>query len=187
MPRFVRAIAFLLCCAPHLIAADDSSDQSSPIQDLKAIRQTLDQQSKEMDQQSQALDQQSKQIDVLAQEIARLNLLLEARTPTASGLAPSPADTQSTSPASASAPPVALQAGTADVPDVTSTSPNSGRVHIVSKGETLTAIAKRYKVTVPEILKVNKIADVRKLQIGESLALPPNAKVPESASASPTP
>jgi LysM repeat protein len=51
----------------------------------------------------------------------------------------------------------------------------------------LTSIAKRYKVTVPALLKVNKIADVRKLQIGQTLALPPGAKIPESQSPSPQP
>ena len=57
--------------------------------------------------------------------------------------------------------------------------------HEVTKGETLTSIAKHYKVTVGELLKVNKITDVRKLQIGQTLALPPDAKPQESPNPSP--
>lgn len=126
------------------------------------------------------LEQQSKQIDVLAQEIARLNLLLEARTPTGQGLAPSPAESQAPAPPT---PPKALPVESSEA----AATPPTGPVHIVAKGETLTAIAKRYKVTVPELLKVNKIADVRKLQIGQTLALPPDAKIPESPPPSPAP
>jgi LysM repeat protein len=129
------------------------------------------------------LEQQSKQIDVLAQEIARLNLLLEARTPSGQGLAPSPAESQPPAPAAPSTPPKALPVESSEAAPTAPTGP----VHIVTKGETLTAIAKRYKVTVPELLKVNKIADVRKLQIGQTLALPPDAKIPESPTPSPAP
>jgi LysM repeat protein len=146
--RLVRAPAFLVCCAAGiaLAALDAAAADDSGQGDLR-----------------QMIEQQSKQIDVLAQEIARLNLLLEARLPTANGLAPSPAETAETAPAPAA----------------------GGPVHIVTKGETLTAIAKRYKITVPELLKVNKITDVRKLQIGQTLALPPNAKLPASPAPAP--
>jgi LysM repeat protein len=126
---------------------------------------------------------QSKQIDVLAQEVARLNLLLEARTPTGAGLAPSPAEASAPNPPPI---PTALPAKTAE-PAPPSASAPSGPVHIVTKGETLTAIARHYKVTVPQLLKVNKIADVRKLQIGQTLILPPGAKTPESPTPAPQP
>ena len=65
--------------------------------------------------------------------------------------------------------------------------PATGPVHVVTKGETLTAIAKAYKIRVSDLLKVNKIADVRKLQIGQTLNLPPDAKLQESPSPSPAP
>jgi len=172
MVRPARALALLLCCAAgcgSLLAQNPQDPASAPAGDeLKTLHQML--------------EQQSRQIDVLAQEIARLNLLLEGKVPTSSGLAPSPAE----SPAPSSPPkalpveaPAAAPASAADSP--------SGPVHIVAKGETLTAIAKRYKVTVPDLLKVNKIADVRKLQIGQTLALPPDAKFQESPTPSPAP
>jgi LysM repeat protein len=176
-----RALALLFICAPGALLAQDAMQTAdAPAgDDLKIIRETL--------------DQQSKQIDVLAQEIARLNLLLEARTPTAQGLAPSPAadaaapSTASTAGATA---PKAIQgmqvmAATPVTPSAPSTSQAAGPVHIVAKGETLTAIARHYKVTVPDLLKVNKISDVRKLQIGQSLTLPPGAKLQESPSPAP--
>ncbi len=173
MPRLARALALLLCLAPAALPAQDAADSNAPAgDDMKILRQML--------------EQQSKQIDVLAQEVARLNLLLEARTPTSAGLAPSPADA---SPIGESSIPKALPAQAADdaPPSAPEKATPAGPVHIVTKGETLTAIARHYKVTVPELLKVNKIADVRKLQIGQTLALPPGAKASESPSPSPQP
>jgi LysM repeat protein len=176
MVRFARALALLVCCAPGALLAQDTPGSNAPAGDeLKVLRQML--------------EQQSKQIDVLAQEIARLNLLLEAKTPTADNLGPSPgAVAAARAEASAAAPaepsiPTALPADATETPKAVP----AGPVHIIAKGETLTAIAKRYKVTVPDLLKVNKIADVRKLQIGQTLALPPGAKVPESPTPSPQP
>ena len=162
MVRFARALALLLCCAPAVLLAQDASGTAvTPAGDeLKTLHQML--------------EQQSRQLDVLAQEIARLNLLLEGKTPTAPGLAPSPAE----APAHTnSASPKALPVETVATP--------AGPGHVVAKGETLTAIAKRYKVTVPDLLKVNKISDVRKLQIGQTLALPPGAKLQESPTPQP--
>ncbi len=172
MVRIARALVFLFCCAPGALPAQDNPDASTPGDELKILRQMI--------------EQQSKQIDVLAQEVARLNLLLEARLPTATGLAPSPA-AEAPAPSPASIPKaVAAEPAQAPATPATAATP-TGPVHIVTKGETLTAIARHYKVTVPELLKVNKIADVRKLQIGQTLALPPNAKPPESPAPSPQP
>jgi len=165
MVRLARALALLLCCAfgAPLLAQDSSASAAGPAGDeLKILHQML--------------EQQSKQLDVLAQEIARLNLLLEAKIPTAPGLAASPAEAPAPASTDSPAIPKALAVEAA---------PSGGPVHIVTKGETLTAIARRYKVTVPELLKVNKISDVRKLQIGQSLALPPGAKLQESPTPQP--
>lgn len=46
------------------------------------------------------------------------------------------------------------------------------RSHVVARGETLTSIAKKYKINVPDVLKLNKISDERKLQIGQTLIVP---------------
>jgi len=174
MVRIARALALLLCCAPVGLLAENAPDAGGGSgDDLKAIRQ--------------ALDQQSRQIDVLAQEIARLNLLLQERGQTGGRVAEMPVEmpteTAAPAPAPEAAAPKAVVAEAVAEPKNTP----AGPIHIVTKGETLTAIARHYKVTVPQLLKVNKIADVRKLQIGQTLVLPPGAKIPESPTPSPQP
>jgi len=158
----------MLCCAPGLLRAQNAQESNAPAGDeLKIMRQML--------------EQQSGQIDVLAQEIARLNLLLEGRAPAAGGPTAPAAEAATQEPAPADAAPAPAEAtAVAGAPAAP-----TGPVHIVTKGETLTAIARHYKVTVPELLKVNKITDVRRLQIGQTLVLPPGAKI--SATPTPTP
>jgi len=53
-----------------------------------------------------------------------------------------------------------------------------------STGETLTSIAKMHKVTVEELQKFNHIENDRKLQIGQTIMIPPSASSP---GASPSP
>jgi nucleoid-associated protein YgaU len=170
MFRPSHILAMLLCCAPAAFAAGGGDSGPAAGDDIKIMRQML--------------EQQSRQIDVLAQEVARLNLLLEGRTPSAPGLAATPATEDPPAAVAPAAPaPKAVAADAAEPSKPASTGP----VHIVTKGETLTVIARHYKVTVAELLKVNKIADVRKLQIGQSLVLPPGAKIPQSPTPAPQP
>ena len=44
--------------------------------------------------------------------------------------------------------------------------------HIVKKGESLTKIAKKYGVSIGEILKVNKISAPEKVKEGEKIKIP---------------
>ena len=55
-----------------------------------------------------------------------------------------------------------------DVPP-TRTTPGT---HVVKKGDTATSIAKTYGFTAEEILKLNKITDAKKLQLGQILTIP---------------
>jgi membrane-bound lytic murein transglycosylase D len=48
----------------------------------------------------------------------------------------------------------------------------SGNSHTVARGETLTSIAKMYKVDVDELQKTNNIEDGRKLQAGQTIVIP---------------
>jgi LysM repeat protein len=48
----------------------------------------------------------------------------------------------------------------------------NGNTHTVTRGETLTSIAKMYKVSVDELQKANNIEDGRKLQAGQTIAIP---------------
>ena len=174
MVRRVPALSLLLCClALAPLRAAESAPGNAPAGDeLKDLRRML--------------EQQSRQLDVLAQEVARLNLLLQAKN---NGGSPAPAEAgpASTPSPAADAPVQRAQAVHPESPAPAGAAASpvpGGLTHEVTKGETLTSIAKHYKVTVADLLKVNKIADVKRLQIGQTLALPPGAKPPQDT---PTP
>jgi LysM repeat protein len=50
--------------------------------------------------------------------------------------------------------------------------PEGGEIYTIKRGDNLTNIARQHGTTVSEILKLNKIEDERKLQIGQKLILP---------------
>ena len=62
---------------------------------------------------------------------------------------------------------------------------NGGATHVVTRGETLTSIAKMHKVGIEELQKFNHIENDRKLQIGQTLMLPGSPSPSPSASPSP--
>jgi len=49
---------------------------------------------------------------------------------------------------------------------------DSGKVHTVMKGETLTSIARKFKVDQGDLAKLNNVSDPRKLRIGQKLKVP---------------
>ncbi|MDR3404360.1 MAG: LysM peptidoglycan-binding domain-containing protein [Chthoniobacter sp.] len=57
----------------------------------------------------------------------------------------------------------------ADVPPTTTTP----GFYTVKKGDTLTSIARNYGLTAEELVKANKITDPKKLQLGQTLKVPP--------------
>ena len=101
------------------------------------------------------IDEQNAKIDALSQEILKLEQQLSHVRP---GVmigegAPSPAT--AAAPASATAHPTV-----------------TGNTHTVARGETLTSIAKLYKVTVDDLQNANHIEDGRKLQAGQTIIIP---------------
>jgi LysM repeat protein len=50
--------------------------------------------------------------------------------------------------------------------------PAGANTHMVARGETLTSIAKMYKVSVDDLQKANNIEDGRKLQAGQTIVIP---------------
>ncbi len=122
----------------------------------------------------QIVEQQSKQLETLAQRVAKLSEALDHQKPAASpasnaGAEAPPAPASPTAAPAPVTPPSAVEAARAEaVPK-----------HTVAKGETLTSIAKLYNITVSELQKVNKIENDLKLQIGQTLTIPP-AKPAES-------
>jgi len=105
---------------------------------------------------TQKVDLQNKQIETLNEDINRLSTALQEH------LAAAPAPTPKPVPK----PPPA---------------PADGSTHIVQRGENLTSIARLHDTTVDELLKLNKIEDERKLQVGQSLLLPKPAPAPTPA------
>lgn len=116
---------------------------------------------------SKKIDEQNRKIDLLSQEILKIEQQLANTRPGviigegAPNYSPSPTPAE----------PVHAQ---------------NGHSHIVARGETLTSIAKMYSVSVTELQKFNHIENDRKLQIGQTLAIPgAGASASPSASASP--
>jgi LysM repeat protein len=97
------------------------------------------------------IDAQNIKIDLLSQQILRLQQEIEHPKATSTS-SPIPAAGDGSSPLPVPA------AG--------------GSTHVVARGETLTSIAKLHKVGIDELQKYNHIENDRKLQIGQTLAIP---------------
>ncbi len=113
------------------------------------------------------IDEQNAKIDALSQEILKLEQQIAHIRPgvMVGENTPSPAT------------PIA--------PTESVSRPINGSTHTVARGETLTSIAKMYKVTIDELQKANNIEDGRKLQAGQTIVIP--SPPPPAPSASPAP
>jgi LysM repeat protein len=104
-----------------------------------------------------AVERQSAKIDELTREVARLAAAIAKSQPAAPA---APSSTTEAVPAQEAA-------------DAEAAKPTpAGVTHVVAKGETLTSIARHYKVGVGELLQANKIVDDRRLQIGQTIVIP---------------
>ena len=104
------------------------------------------------------IDEQNAKIDALSQEILRLEQEVSHIRPGVMIGEITPAPANAAAPAGSPSHPAA-----------------AGNTHIVARGETLTSIAKMYKVTVDELQKANHIEDGRKLQAGQTITIPTSA------------
>jgi LysM repeat protein len=119
---------------------------------------------------SKKIDEQNAKIDTLSQQILKLEQQVSKFRPGVMiGETPTPSPTSN---------------ATAEASKPTQPTQQSGNSHVVAKGETLTSIAKMHKVTVEELQKFNHIENDRKLQIGQTIMIPPSASSP---GASPSP
>jgi LysM repeat protein len=146
--RWFAALAACVCISQAAFAQDAVQAE------LKALREMI--------------EQQSKQIDQLSAQVARLSLKLDARAEGAAVPA-APADTATPGVGTTE---FATPAGKQEPP------PRPANVHIVVKGESLEKIAKAHGTTSYEIQRLNRISDPKKLQIGQQLILPPTVPPP---------
>jgi len=132
-----------------------------------APHETKSGESTQLEALAKKIDEQNAKIDALSQEVLKLEQQLSHARPGVMVGEGAPA------PAAAAAP-----AASASHPAV------AANTHTVARGETLTSIAKMYKVTVDDLQKANHIEDGRKLQAGQNIMIP-TASPADSASPSP--
>ncbi len=149
--------SFSFCAASAQSPSPDKA-QSSEAAQLEALEKKI--------------DQQNAKIDALSQEILKLEQQLSHIRP---GVMIGEGGSAS---ANASGSAAAAPAGS------TSHFASAGNTHTVTRGETLTSIAKMYKVTVDELQQANHIEDGRKLQAGQTIIIPTPSP---AASGSPSP
>ena len=113
------------------------------------------------------IDEQNAKIDALSQEILKLEQQLSHVRPGVMIGEGAPTSAVGAAPAGSTSHPVV-----------------AGNTHTVARGETLTSIAKMYKVTVDELQQANHIEDGRKLQAGQTIVIPTPSPA-ASGSASP--
>lgn len=114
------------------------------------------------------IDEQNLKIDALSQQLLKMEKQIANIRPGVMIGERSPA-------AAASAP--------ATAPSPAST--GNGSAHVVMKGETLTSIARTYKVGVADLQKFNHIENDRALQIGQTIMIPNAGGASPAPSAAP--
>jgi LysM repeat protein len=112
------------------------------------------------------INEQNAKIDALSQEILKLEQQISHIRP---GVMIGEKENTPSSPAAAA-------------PGESASRPMNGTTHTVARGETLTAIAKMYHVTIDELQKANNIEDGRKLQAGQTIIIPTSPSPAPSAS-----
>lgn len=138
-------------------AGSRSEEPAALVEELRALRQLV--------------EQQSKQLETLTRQVAKLAGSPDAKSSTVSDSEPAAAAPAPAAPASE------------DFTTVRKAEPAGPPKHVVVKGETLTSIAKHYNIPLAELLKANKDVNERKLQIGQtiSIPLPPGAPAAKPA------
>jgi LysM repeat protein len=142
-----------LAGAPFASAQERLPEAHPSAEEVRALRQLVEKQSREIDELRLAIEELTKVVQL--KEGAKLTTPLASAHPAAA--------TPVTAAPEPPAPP--------PEPRVERAEP-AGVQHTVAKGETLTSIAKHYNVSIAELHKANKVVDERKLQIGQVLEIP---------------
>jgi LysM repeat protein len=153
-------VAGIFCAISSLALWTVSAESPAPAEGKSA-------ESAKLEALAKRIDEQNAKIDALSQEILKLEQQLSHARPGVMIGEGAPG------PATAAAPAASA-----------SHSAVAGNTHTVARGETLTSIAKMYKVTVDDLQQANHIEDGRKLQAGQTIAIP---MASPAASGSPSP
>lgn len=155
---------------------------SQLVTQLDAQTKQLEAQTKQIEALSERAELQSKQIETLNADLNRLTTALLSRS-APGNVEPAARPTVQTSGAAAPSTPAVVKAEPA-VPE-TGIAPDGSPIHIVKRGENLISIARQHGTSVSELLRINKIEDERKLQVGQTLMLPKTATLPPQSTPSP--
>ena len=123
-------------------------------------------QTKQIDELTKLAELQTKQIETLNADLNRLTSVLLSRgagiaEPSSPPVHPSSGET-----------PAPVKTAEPVEPQPAPVAPDGSPTYVVKRGETLISIARQHGTTVSELLKINKIEDERKLQIGQTIILP---------------
>jgi LysM repeat protein len=161
----MKPLASTLCLLLFLAAfgVTASAQTFAPGGSDKASAQ-LDALLKKVDEQNLKIDALSQQLLKMEQQISTLRpgIMIGESTPSASAASSAAAS----SPAGA---------------------PANGNAHVVTKGETLTSIAKANRVGVQELQKFNHIENDRALQIGQTIMIPNSGAAPSPSASAASP
>jgi len=165
--------------------------QGKQIEQVAALLETqtkqAEAQTRQIEELTKLAELQTKQIETLNTDVNRLTAVLLSHNPenVAAPAASTPAP--ATPPHLSSAPVVqtteapVIKAEPAPAEPVPTTAPDGSPTHVIKRGENLISVARQHGTTVAELLKLNKIEDERKLQIGQTLLLPkPTPPKPDS-------
>src|SRR5215468_9059062 len=150
MAKFAAMKIAVIFCAMTSFALCTAFAESPVPHEKKAATEST-----QLEALAKKIDEQNAKIDALSQEILRLEQQLSHARPGVMIGESAP------TPATAAAPAASA-----------SHSAVAGNTHTVARGETLTSIAKMYKVTVDDLQKANHIEDGRKLQAGQTITIP---------------
>lgn len=170
-------------------------EQNKRLDQLTAqVTALVETQTKQLEEQAKTLqalmekaDLQGKQIETLNADLERLNTALLARQGGTAEPAASRPSVQTAQPTAGAETAASLPAVKAEPATPDGVAADGSPIHVVKRGETLTTIARAHGTSVSELLRINKIEDERKLQIGQTLTLPKGASAAPQATPSSTP
>jgi len=163
---------------------------------LVSLTQQIEEQKKEIEALKEQNESLATNITVLEGQIGNLNDTVEEMN------TPSDVNTSAPTAAAASAnvvPPKKVKAATVEelrlpderangaMDDAGDVPPAGSLTHVVERGENLTSIARKYGTTASDLIKLNRIRDERRLQIGQELLIPADATSTATATSLPSP